>query len=62
MFEMWIVLAANQYSAACNSLQEGGKRYNVTAMHVTYARRHFMCMASLKSKPKQRLQLFSLYM
>ena len=50
---MRIILAADQYSVACNSLQEGGECYNVTVVHVSYAGRHFMRIASLKAKPKQ---------
>ena len=44
--------------AACSSLQEG-EHCNITAVQVSYARRHFMHIASLKTKG---LQLFSLYM
>ena len=51
---------SSKYSTSSNSLQ--GKCYNVIAVHVSYAGRYFMCIASLKAKPKQGLQLFSLYM
>ena len=58
---MGIAFAANQYSTACNSLQEG-ERYNVITVHVSYVRTRFMCIGSLKAEPTQGLQLFSLYM
>ena len=51
---------SSKYSTASNSLQ--GEHYNATTIHISYVRRHFMCIASLLATPKHGIQLFTLYM